>query len=145
MSGRFSKAPSPQTCPSNDPANSSLSSTSEQRKLWGSLFRVRYLRPPPNGSSRKTICCGARVRLWLHFRHRCHIPGLATAESTVDQNNGTNGVVRLHACTDGEKHSRQGSVQQATAAATTACPWSLRPRDIQVASPVREIIRRSSA
>src|SRR5262249_30861883 len=36
-------------------------------------------------------------------------------------------------------------VQQATAATTTACPWSLRPREIQIASPVREIIRRSSA
>src|SRR5258708_1557055 len=56
-----------------------------------------------------------------------------------------NGVVILPACADGEKHSRSGSVQQATAATTTECPWSFHPREIQVVRPVREIIRRSSA
>src|SRR5262245_28780309 len=52
MSGRSSRVLSPETCPSNNQANSSLSSTSRQQKLWGSLFRARYSRPPPNGSSR---------------------------------------------------------------------------------------------
>src|SRR5262245_37973588 len=52
MSGRSSRVLSPETCPSNNQANSSLSSISRRQKLWGSLFRARYSRPPPNGSSR---------------------------------------------------------------------------------------------
>jgi putative ABC transport system substrate-binding protein len=46
--GRILKGAKPQTCPSNNQLNSSLSSISKPRRLWASLFRAYYSPAPPN-------------------------------------------------------------------------------------------------